>query len=594
MTHSGDIMLKLKKLWSYLSKHRRKQFWLVLMLMLLASMTEIISIGAVLPFLGILTEPDQVYQHQLMHPLNNVLGITSSDQLLLPLTVFFILTVIIAGIIRLTLLYVMTRLTYATGADLSINIYRRTLYQEYTIHVSRNSSEVINGIISKTNTVISGVVRPTLDLISSMIMIIAILATLFAIDIIVALVASLGFGILYFGVIRYTKKQLQENSQTIANQSTQMVKSLQEGMGGIRDILIDGTQQFYCDLYRNADLQLRRASGNNAFINGSPRYVMEAIGMTLIAGIAYTMSLRESGLTTVVPVLGALALGAQRLLPALQRAYGAYTSLKGSHSSFSDVLELLEQPLPEYESKPLPIRFEKEINLKNLSFRYINDSGEHSPWILKKINLKLTKGSRIGFVGITGSGKSTLLDIIMGLLPPSSGELAVDNQLITNKNRRAWQSHIAHVPQNIYLSDSSIEENIAFGIPKEKVNHQRVEKAAKQAQIAELIDSLPSGYQTFVGERGIRLSGGQRQRIAIARALYKQANVIIFDEATSALDNETEQAVMRAIDGLDRDLTILIIAHRTTTLKACDQIVRLDKNNSVVIGNYQEIVNAQN
>jgi ATP-binding cassette, subfamily B, bacterial PglK len=585
----------LKSLWNHLSKRRRKQFWLLLVLMILASITEIISVGAILPFLGILTSPDQVYQHQLMQPVNSILNITSPEQLLLPLTIAFILAALLAGTIRLALLYVMTRLSYATGADLSINIYRRTLYQEYSAHVARNSSEVINGIITKTGTVIGGVISPTLNLISSTIIITAILGTLITIDIAVALTASLGFGTLYFGVIRYTNKQLRENSQTIADQSTQMVKSLQEGLGGIRDVLIDGSQPFYCNLYRNADLPLRRASGKNAFIGQSPRYAVEALGMTLIAGIAYTMSLREYGLTTGIPILGALALGAQRLLPSLQQAYAAYSQLKGSHSSFQDVLSLLNQPLPQYATQiedhkvVRPISFKNEIGLNNLSFRYAADN--KTPWILKDVNLKLTKGTRIGFMGVTGSGKSTLLDIIMGLLPPTCGEVSIDGEPVTNDNRRAWQAHIAHVPQNIYLSDSTIEENIAFGIPKDKINHQQLEKVAKQAQIAELIEEWKDGYQTVVGERGIRLSGGQKQRIVLARALYKEADVLIFDEATSALDNWTEQAVMQAIHGLGRKLTILIIAHRLTTLKGCDQIIKLDKNKVIKTGSFQKMVN---
>jgi len=560
--------------------------------MIIASLAEIISIGAVLPFLGILTAPEQVYQHALMQPVIQILALTEPKQLILPLTILFITAVLLAGVIRLTLLYAMTRLSFATGADLSIDIYRRTLYQAYEVHVSRNSSEVINGIITKTNTVINGVISPTLNLISSIILLVGIMGALFAINPTIALSASIGFGMLYWLVIRYTKTHLRDNSKTIADQSTQMIKSLQEGLGGIRDVLIDGTQQFYCKLYRNADLPLRYASGNNQFISGSPRYAMEAIGMTLIAGLAYLMTQQEGGMVTAIPVLGALALGAQRLLPVLQLAYSAYSQIKGSKSSFEDVLNLLDQPLPEYADQPLlkPIPFEKEIKLNNLNFRYSEDA----PWILKNVNLSLKKGSRIGFMGVTGSGKSTLLDIIMGLLPATKGGLVIDSQTINSQNRRAWQAHIAHVPQNIYLSDNTIEENIAFGIAKELIDHQRVKKAAQKAQIAELIEEWKDGYQTFVGERGIRLSGGQRQRIGIARALYKQADVLIFDEATSALDNETEQAVMDAIEGLDKELTILIIAHRLTTLKDCDKIVKLAKNNAINILSYKEILKSNN
>ena len=581
-------------LWGHLSNRRRKQFWLILILMLLASFAEIISIGAVLPFLGVLTAPEHIFHHPLTQNLiqafEQIFGISSltePSQLILPLTIIFILAALLAGVTRLLLLYAMTRLSYATGADLSINIYRRTLYQEYAIHVTRNSSEVINGIISKTSTVIGGIITPVLTIISSTILLIAVMGALFSINMKIALIASIGLGTLYWVVARYTRTRLKENSQTIATQSTQMIKSLQEGLGGVRDVLIDGSQQFYCDLYRNADLPLRRAAGNNIFISGSPRYAMEAIGMSFIAGLAYIMTQQQGDMITAIPMLGALALGAQRLLPALQQTYSAYSTIKGAQSSFQDVLELLEQPLPNYVDQPLstPIPFKKWISLYKLSFRYVEDA----PYILKDISLKIPKGSRTGFMGITGSGKSTLLDIIMGLLSPTTGALNIDEQLITSENKRSWQLHIAHVPQTIYLSDSTIEENIAFGIPKEQIDHQQVKKVAKQAQIAKLIEGWKDGYQTFVGERGIRLSGGQRQRIGIARALYKKANVLIFDEATSALDNDTEQAVMDAIEGLGRDLTILIIAHRLTTLKVCDQIVKLGNNYTMSTGSYEEM-----
>ena len=256
-----------------------------------------------------------------------------------------------------------------------------------------------------------------------------------------------------------------------------MIKSLQEGLGGIRDVLIDGTQKFYSKLYRDADLPLRRASGNNAFIGGGPRYVLEAVGMTLIASLAYIMIQKEGGVETAIPILGALALGAQRLLPAIQQAYASFTSIRGVEVSLKDVLSLLNQPLPKYVNQPLPspILFEHEINLTQLSFRYTKDTF----LVLKNINLCIAKGEKIGFIGVTGSGKSTLLDIIMGLLQPTSGELTVDQKPINNLNIGAWQRHIAHVPQSIYLSDGTIEENIALGAPKEEIDHQKIKKAAE-------------------------------------------------------------------------------------------------------------------
>jgi len=588
MNKDKDMKVALKELWGFLSKRRKKQFWLVLILMISASLSEIISLGAVLPFLGVLAAPELIYQHSLMQPTIQILELTEPSQLILPLTIFFLISVIIAGIIRLTLLYAITRLSYATGADLSINIYRRTLYQDYSVNVSRNSSEVISGIINKTNIIINGILTPFLTLINSIILIIAIMAALLIININVALSTFIGFGLFYWLIIRYTKKRLNDNSQIIAMQSTQMIKSLQEGLGGIRDVIIDSTQEFYCQLYRKADLPLRRASGDNVFIGASPRYVLEVIGMIFIAGLAYIMSQQEGGMATAFPVLGALAIGAQKLLPALQKAYGSISSIRGVKSSFEDVLNLLMQPLPEYINQPLPkpILFEQDIKLTNFSFRYTDDT----PWVFKNINLTLKKGNRIGFIGVTGSGKSTLLDIIMGLLPQTEGQIQIDNKLINDDNRRSWMAHIAHVPQNIFLSDSTVEENIAFGVPKEQINHQKVKKAAQQAQIAELIEGWEDDYQTFVGERGIRLSGGQRQRIGIARAFYKQADVLIFDEATSALDDATERSVMSAIEGLPGDLTILIIAHRLTTLKDCDQVVRISDSGKIYIGSYESMV----
>ena len=582
-------MNNFKQLWHHLSKRRTKQLVLLLLLMIITSILEVVSLGAVLPFLSVLTAPEQIFQHEYAQPLISALTLREPIQLILPITILFIITVLVAGIVRLLLLYVMTSLSYAIGADLSINIYRRTLYQPYATHMVRNSSEVINSIITKTNMVITGILTPFLTLVSSIFILIGIVAVLFVIDIGVALSASIGFGLLYWLVIRYTKNHLKNNSQIIANQSTQMLKSLQEGLGGIRDVLIDGTQKLYCQLYRNADLPLRRASGNNLFISASPRYIMEAIGMILIAGLAYMLTQQQDGMVTAIPVLGALALGAQKLLPVLQQAYSSYSMIKGAKSSFEDVLCLLDQSLPEYTNQPTPkaIQFDKEIKLTNLSFRYTQES----PWVLKNINLSLKKGSRIGFIGSTGSGKSTLLDIVMGLLPATEGDLFIDQQPIDNKSRRSWQMNIAHVPQNIYLSDNSIEENIAFGVSKDKIDHQRVRKAAQQAQIAQLIEQWQEGYQTFVGERGVRLSGGQRQRIGIARALYKKASVLIFDEATSALDNETEREVMEAIKDLGGEITVLIIAHRLTTLRDCDMVVKLGSNHALSTGSYQEIVN---
>ena len=588
MQHNQPITTLLKRLWYHLSPRRRGQFGLLLLLMLIASFAEILSIGAVLPFLGVLTAPERVFEHAAAQPIIQMLGLTMPEQLLLPLAFAFALAALIAGAIRLLLLWASNRLSFATGADLSISIYRRMLYQPYAVHCARNSSEVIDGISGKATGVIYNIIVPSLTLISSCVMLNAILIALLTVEPVIALAAFGGFGLIYVFIIRLTRKQLLADSQRIARESSQVIKYLQEGLGGIRDVLIDGSQATYCHIYRNADLRLRRAQGNNLFISSCPRYGMEALGMGLIAALAYSLAQQAEGIAKAIPVLGALALGGQRLLPVLQQAYGSWTQINGGQASLQDTLELLDQPIPDYVDQPAaqPLPFKYNISLKQLAFRY----SPQTPYVLKQFNLTITKGSQVGFIGTTGSGKSTLLDIVMGLLEPTDGTLEIDGNPVTPGNHRAWQLHIAHVPQAIFLADSSIEENIAFGVPKDQVDPQRVRQAAQHAQIADSIESWPERYQTLVGERGIRLSGGQRQRIAIARALYKQADVIIFDEATSALDNETEEAVMQAIQGLSKDLTVLIIAHRLSTLKNCTLIVELGDGGMKRVGTYQGIV----
>jgi ABC-type multidrug transport system fused ATPase/permease subunit len=588
MTENQAISSLLNRLWYHISPRRRGQFGLLLVLMLLASFAEILSIGAVLPFLGILTAPERIFDLPLMQPVVRTLNLVEPNQLLLPLTLFFGLAAIIAGSMRLLLLWASTKLSYATGADLSIVVYERTLYQDYAVHCARNSSEVINGITNKTANAI-GVISNIIGILSSMIMLTCILIALIAVDPFIALIAFCGFGVIYGFVIYLTRRRLLINSHVVAIESTKVIKSLQEGLGGIRDVLIDGTQSTYCKIYNEADMLLRRAQGGNMFISSSPRYFMEALGVVLIATLAYSLAKQPDGIAKAIPILGALALGAQRLLPVLQQAYFSWSSIQGAQVSLKDVLSLLDQPLPNYfyQTSKQSMRFNHFIGLKQIDFRY----SPQSPYVLKGIDLKIAKGSRVGFIGATGSGKSTLLDIVMGLLHPTNGSMEIDNQEVAAGNNRAWQEHIAHVPQAIFLADSSIEENIAFGVPKDQIDHNRVMKAARQAQIADTIECWPNQYQTFVGERGIRLSGGQRQRIGIARALYKQADVIIFDEATSALDNETEAAVMQAIEWLSKDLTLLIIAHRLSTLKNCTQIIELADGGIKRTGSYQEIVN---
>lgn len=563
------------------------QLALLLWLMVLTSFAEVMSIGAVVPFLVALTTPERVYEHQYAQPLIQALEIQGPTQIMLPLAILFSCVVLISGFFRLLLLWMQTRLGHAIGADFSIEVYRRTLYQPYTVHISRNSSEVIAGISKKANDLVNGIVLPIMSILSSIFILSSILIALLAIEPFIAITTFAGIGLIYCVVIFVTKNLLARDSRIISQSTNQVLKALQEGLGGIRDVLIDGSQAIYCNTFQNADSRLRRALANVQIISSSPRYGIEALGMVFIAAVAYSLTNKSDSVAMVVPILGALAIGAQRILPVAQQIYSSFAHIRAGREPLIDVLELLGQPLPANFDTQLPasLRFKHAITIDNVSFRYAPDLA----LILQGVQLTIPKGSRFGFIGTTGSGKSTLLDIIMGLLSPTLGNIIIDEVPLTSSNHRSWQMHIAHVPQAIFLVDTSIAENIAFGIPASEIDFLRVRIAAQKAQIADLIESWPKQYNTFVGERGIRLSGGQRQRIGIARALYKNADVIIFDEATSALDNETEQAVMEAIESLGDDLTILMIAHRISTLKNCTQIVELGDGGIKRVGSYKDI-----
>jgi ATP-binding cassette subfamily B protein len=454
--------------------------------------------------------------------------------------------------------------------------------------LTRNSSEVVAGQVTKINTVVYFIIIPLLTLVTSAFIVIVIVSLMLCVEPLLTLAAFISLGGLYAIVTQAFKKSVAKDSRRVSVGQNDVTKVVQEGLGGIRDVLIDGLQETYFHLYRKADSQLRRAYANITILSGAPRSVIEALGVVLIGGLAYALANRPEQFATAIPMLGTLALAAHRLLPLVQQGYASWTSMLGGQASLHDVLVLLEQPLPAYITlhTPGPIPFRKQISLHDVHFRY----GSQNPWVLRGVNLQIPRGSRVGLIGTTGSGKSTLLDIVMGLLTPTLGTLRIDGIVVDEFNQRAWQAHIAHVPQVIYLTDTSIAENIAFGIPPEASDRARVRAAAQRAQIADSIESWQHGYDTLVGERGIRLSAGQRQRIGIARALYKQADVIVFDEATSALDNDTERAVMEAIDSLSEDLTIFIVAHRLTTLRNCDQIIELGGGVVRQISTYQDMI----
>lgn len=583
-----SVLHLLKRLWIYLPRYRKNQFLVILFLMIVSAFAEIISLGAVVPFLGVLVSPEKVMNYPYIKEISSYYGIISAKDLVFPITGLFVATALFGAALRIILLKSSMKLIYSTGTDISVDVFRRTIYQPYLIHLSRNSSEVSSGLNYKVGYTIS-IMHQTMSFITSAILLITMSLFLFFSSSKIYILTALIFGTCYGFISFFSKKKLGYNSTLISVESTKLIKIIQEGLGGIRDVLLDGTQELYTKIYKESDEKLRNSMGENVVLAGTPRFFMEGIGMVAIAVVAYNVSLTNEGLTNSIPFLGALALGAQRLLPAMQQTYSNWTAIIAAQTSLKETLDFLDQPISSFSAstKVQPLKLNNVIKLNNISFQYSKDDKN----VLKNVSFEIKKGQRVGIVGGTGSGKSTLLDIIVGLISPSSGTLEIDGSILNNEKICSWQKSIAHVPQSIFLSDASLSENIALGLSLKDIDIERVISSAKSAKIHDLAKDLPRGYDTEVGERGVRLSGGQRQRIGIARAIYKDASILLLDEATSALDNTTERDVMNSINELNKDLTVLIVAHRLSTIKSCDFIIELRHGEIAGVGNYETLIN---
>lgn len=551
--------------------------------MLLGALAEVATLGAVVPFLSIMASPEAATDFPLLGNLVDVLHLTAADFLLVSASLFGVVAVLAAAI-RLTVVWLTTRFVFGVGHDLGVGVYKKSLHQPYVWHVARNSSESL-AAINKVQIATSSGLMPLLQSIVALVISTFIMASLIFIDAPTALLGAGGFAGSYLAISFFVRKRIDANGRIIANAQGARIQAVQEGVGGIRDVLIDSTQPVFLERFRVHDSAFRTAQATNQLLGQSPRYALEGAALVLISLLAWRLAITEGGMQGALPVLGALALGGQKLIPLLQQIYNGWTKMSGAHATIVDVLDLLNL-LADSNERHSPLEFETEIRLEELDFRYANDG----PRVLNDINLTIRKGQRVGLIGKTGSGKSTLADIVMGLLPPSDGVMTVDGVQVNTVNRNRWQARIAHVPQSIYLTDDSVRRNIAFGVEDAQIDDDRVRQAAQDANIADYIESLTDGFDAVVGERGIRFSGGQRQRLGIARALYKNADVLILDEATSALDDATERAVIECVDRLSRDLTVIMIAHRVTTLRSCDLIVELSAGRIARSGAYEQIV----
>jgi ATP-binding cassette subfamily B protein len=550
-----------------------------------AAASEVANLGALLPFLRLLASPTEGLTA--MGPFAELLRGLPRQYLLLSLGLGFMLVVIVSSALRVFTILSQLRLSALITADLGDRVFSAVLKRPYSWHLRINSSAVLSYLTRDVDGVFSSV--QALLLLGMNTVIVLLLGgslVVLAPGVMVAVGALLSS--FYLLVFRFTRVRLRSDGEVALREYQRSMQLAQEGLGGIRDILLDRSQATFLQAFHESN---RRQKLAGAAINSKaqvPRYLIEGFAMLLIVGVSLMLSLQGQGIDKQLPLLGTLSLGAYRLLQPLQQCFGAVSSLEANlvalhrlesllvdKTAPQQAIEASQPPSKERSASILSTHLDRPLlQLNGVSFRYKDDE----PWVLQNLNLEIQPGERIAFVGTTGSGKSTTSDLILGLLEPSEGQILVAGQDLhaTPGLVADWQRRVAHVPQHVYLSDASFAANIAFGIAEDSIDFKRVWKAAQQACIAELIDASSDGYRTVVGERGVRLSGGQRQRIGIARALYKQADLLVLDEATSALDVKTEAEVVAAIEALDRHLTIVIIAHRLSTVKDCDKIFQLE------------------
>lgn len=582
----------IKQLFSLLSPEQVRQFYILQVLVVVMAFTELLGIASIAPFMALVGDISILEKSNVFAELYQFSGITDPMDFVFYTGLLVLVALSVSTLVSMFTVWKLSLYAARVGTEIADRLYAYYMQEDWQFHASGSSAQLTKQVSTEAIRITNQIINPLMQMNAKV-----VLATLISVSIliynpIIAIVGLFIFALAYFLLYKLVRKKLVSNGQVISQVSTERFRLMNEGFGGIKDVLLLNRSQDFVKRFEESGKVFARALGLNSGISQVPRYFMELIAFgTMIGLVLLLIKLHEGNLGTVLPILAVYALAAFKLLPALQQIYSSVAQIKGNLSAFEAVKGDLERSVSSQQpitKEALPIRTElkQQITLSDIKFNYPNKSRP----AVNGVTMTIPVNSVVGLVGSSGSGKSTLIDLLLGLLVPQSGHIYVDDTRINSENKRAWQDTLGFVPQSIFLSEGTIAENIAFGLPVADIDLKQVNKALELASLTELVSQLPDGVNTKVGERGVQLSGGQRQRIGIARALYHEADVLVFDEATSALDGITEKVIMNAIHDFSGQKTIIMIAHRLKTVQKCDIIYLMDQGKIVDQGTYQELV----
>ncbi|MCC5870332.1 MAG: ABC transporter ATP-binding protein [Gammaproteobacteria bacterium] len=587
-----------RKTLSLLTPKEKRRGALVMVMVIVMAVFETAGVASVIPFLAVLGDPDMVHTNPVLAAVYDTFSFQSVDAFLFALGAAAFGLILFSAMFRIFTHYAMNRFIEMRRHSISKRLLETYLRQPYEFFLDRHSSDMSKSILSEVDQLVSKVFRPGLQMVAYSVVLLSIVMLLLVVDPLIALGVAGVVGGSYAAIFLVVRPVLSRLGLERRRANKERFEAAGEALGGIKDIKLLGRELAYLQRFHGPSVRQASTQASNQTISQVPKFLIEAIGFGGILVLALVLMATQGGATggglgQVLPMLGLYAFAGYRMLPAAQHIYAGMAKLRFGAAAVDGVCEDLhqrEQLAEIHKRAPQALRLEKQITLAQISYTYPN---AQKP-ALEEIHITVPVGSSLGIIGTTGSGKTTLVDLLLGLLRPSEGAIIVDGNAVTSANLRAWQQTLGYVPQEIFLTDTTVAENIALGLPRGKIDRQQVERCARMAQAHNFITSqLPQGYDTLVGERGVRLSGGQRQRIGIARALYHMPDVLVFDEATSALDTITEKAVMEAIESLSSHKTIILIAHRLSTVMNCDQVVLLEQGRLVDQGRYTDLVESR-